>query len=479
MPAIMKTTAARLSALYLLLFALCAILLVFYITSLSARMLITQTQETINDEVLGLAQAYKRGGLPTLVRVVEQRSRQPSANLYLIADANGQILTGNVQSLEPGVLGNEGWTTRPFYYRRYGEGELDRQRSETSQNQAQEEIGRGHDAVAVVLTLPNQMIMLVGRDLGEPQRFRDVVRRALMLALGMMGLGGILIWFFVGRAALKRIDGVSSASKRIMGGDLSGRLPVTGAGDEFDRLSHNLNTMLARIATLNEGLRQVSDNIAHDLKTPLTRLRNRAEATLAGKHKVTDYREALEATIAESDQLIKTFNAILMISRLEAGYSSENLAKVDLAAAIHDVVELYEPVAEEGGVSLEAAPMDNIEIDGNRELIGQALSNIVDNAIKYSTDASEKPTVLVTLERANGQIRLAVTDNGQGIPDEDDRARATERFVRLEKSRSQPGSGLGLSLAKAIMKFHRGRLDLLPANPGLSVVMSFPEQDRS
>lgn len=478
MPAIMKTTAARLSALYLLLFALCAILLVFYITSLSARMLITQTQETINDEVLGLAQAYKRGGLPTLVRVVEQRSRQPSANLYLIADANGQILTGNVQSLEPGVLGNEGWTTRPFYYRRYGEGELDRQRSENSQNQTQEESGRGHDAVAVVLTLPNQMIMLVGRDLGEPQRFRDVVRRALMLALGMMGLGGILIWFFVGRAALKRIDGVSSASKRIMGGDLSGRLPVTGAGDEFDRLSQNLNTMLARIATLNEGLKQVSDNIAHDLKTPLTRLRNRAEATLAGKHKVTDYREALEATIAESDQLIKTFNAILMISRLEAGYSSENLAKVDLAAAIHDVVELYEPVAEEGGVSLEAAPMDNIEIDGNRELIGQALSNIVNNAIKYSTDASEKPTVLVTLERANGQIRLAVTDNGQGIPDEDDRARATERFVRLEKSRSQPGSGLGLSLAKAIMKFHRGRLDLLPANPGLSVVMSFPEEDR-
>lgn len=479
MPAIMKTTAARLSALYLLLFALCAILLVFYITSLSARMLITQTQETINDEVLGLAQAYKRGGLPTLVRVVEQRSRQPSANLYLIADANGQILTGNVQSLEPGVLGNEGWTTRPFYYRRYGEGELDRPRSETSQSQTQEETGRGHDAVAVVLTLPNQMIMLVGRDLGEPQRFRDVVRRALMLALGMMGLGGILIWFFVGRAALKRIDGVSSASKRIMGGDLSGRLPVTGAGDEFDRLSQNLNTMLARIATLNEGLKQVSDNIAHDLKTPLTRLRNRAEATLAGKHKVTDYREALEATIAESDQLIKTFNAILMISRLEAGYSSENLAKVDLAAAIHDVVELYEPVAEEAGVSLEAAPMETIEIDGNRELIGQALSNIVDNAIKYSTDASEKPAVFVSLERANGQIRLAVTDNGQGIPDEDDRARATERFVRLEKSRSQPGSGLGLSLAKAIMKFHRGRLDLLPANPGLSVVMSFPEQDRS
>ncbi len=478
MPAIMRTTAARLSALYLLLFALCAILLVFYITSLSARMLIAQTQETINDEVLGLAQAYQRGGLPTLVRVVDQRARQPSANLYLIANADGQILTGNVQSLEPGVLGTDGWTERPFYYRRYGETEPDRPRAQAGQDDAQAPASRGHDAVAVVLRLPNQMIMLVGRDLGEPQRLRDVVRQALVLALGMMGLGAVLIWFFVGRAALKRIDGVSAASRRIMGGDLSGRLPVTGAGDEFDRLSQNLNTMLARIATLNEGLKQVSDNIAHDLKTPLTRLRNRAEATLAGKHRTADYREALEATIAESDRLIKTFNAILMISRLEAGYSSENLAKVDLAAAVRDVIELYEPVAEEAGVALEAAPMEAVVIDGNRELVGQALSNIIDNAIKYSADAQASPTVKVSLERNGGEIRLAVTDNGQGIPDEQDRARATERFVRLEKSRSQPGSGLGLSLAKAVMKFHRGRLDLLPADPGLSVVMSFPEPDR-
>ncbi|MBZ9982695.1 MULTISPECIES: HAMP domain-containing sensor histidine kinase [unclassified Mesorhizobium] len=484
-PAIMKTTAARLSALYLLLFALCAVLLVLYMTSLSARMLTAQTQETINDEVLGLARAYQRGGLPVLVRVVEQRSRQPGANLYLIADANGQILTGNVQSLEPGVIETEGWTTEPFSYRRFGEGELDRQRS-TPSDQATPQAGdtavrsegeKGHNAIALVLRLPNQMIMLVGRDLGEPERFRAVIRRSLMLALGMMGLGGLLIWFFVGRAALKRIDGVSEASRRIMGGDLSGRLPVTGAGDEFDRLSENLNAMLARIAMLNEGLKQVSDNIAHDLKTPLTRLRNRAEATLSGKHKTSDYRQALEGTIAESDQLIKTFNAILMISRLEAGYSSESTSRVDLAAAVRDVVELYEPVAEEAGVSLEAAVDGAFLVDGNRELIGQALSNIVDNAIKYSTDSTSKPTVRVTLERTHGEIRLLVADNGQGIPDDADRARATERFVRLEKSRSQPGSGLGLSLAKAVMTFHYGRLDLLPGNPGLSVVMSFPARE--
>ncbi|TIW91858.1 MAG: two-component sensor histidine kinase, partial [Mesorhizobium sp.] len=204
-PAIMKTTAARLSALYLLLFALCAVALVFYMTSLSARMLTAQTQDTINDEVLGLARAYQRGGLPVLVRVVEARSRQPGANLYLIADANGQILTGNVQSLEPGVLETEGWTNSPFSYQRFGEGELERLRnlpaeqgstqSEQSDVQAQGE--KGHNAIALVLRLPNQMIMLVGRDLGEPERFRAVIRRALMLALGMMGLGGLLIWFFV------------------------------------------------------------------------------------------------------------------------------------------------------------------------------------------------------------------------------------------------------------------------------------------
>jgi signal transduction histidine kinase len=483
MPAIMKTTAARLSALYLLLFAICAVLLVFYMTSLSARMLTGQTQETINDEVLGLARVYQRGGLPLLVRVVEQRSRQPGANLYLIADANGQILTGNVQSLEPGVLEAEGWTTEPFSYRRFGEGELERQRNpiaepnEPSQSEVQVEGEKGHNAIALVLRLPNQMIMLVGRDLGEPERFRAVIRRALTLALGMMALGGILIWFFVGRAALKRIDSVSQASRRILGGDLSGRLPVTGAGDEFDRLSENLNSMLARIATLNEGLKQVSDNIAHDLKTPLTRLRNRAEATLSGKHDSADYRQALEATIAESDHLIKTFNAILMISRLEAGYSSEITSRVDLAASVRDVVELYEPVAEEAGVTLETSVQDGFAVEGNRELIGQALSNIVDNAIKYSTDSTAKPTVRVALDRVGSEIRLSVTDNGQGIPDDADRARATERFVRLEKSRSQPGSGLGLSLAKAIMTFHKGRLDLLPGNPGLSVVMSFPERE--
>ncbi len=467
-PAIMKTTAARLSALFLILFALCATVLVFYMSSLSVRMLTTQTQETVAVEAQALARAYQRGGLPSLVRFVGTRSRQPGANLYLIAEPSGRILAGNVEGLEPGVLEVDGWTERPFSYRRYGD--------TASEDEAANR--PSHKAVALVLRLPNQMILLVGRDLGEPEIVRDIVNRSLILAFGMMGVGALLIWFFVGRHALKRIDSVSEASQRIMGGDLTGRLPVTGAGDEFDRLSENLNVMLARIARLNDGLKQVSDNIAHDLKTPLTRLRNRAEAALASADDPAVYRTALEAAISESDQLIRTFNAILMISRLEAGYSAEQTSRVDLAAIVAGVVELYEPVAEEQGVVLEAVVDGEALVSANRELVAQALSNIVDNAIKYTAGHGDAPKVVVSLTPGvpSGFV-LEVADNGPGVPDED-KDRVTERFVRLEQSRTQPGSGLGLSLAKAVMEFHRGRLELSGRNPGLSVQMIFPEESR-
>lgn len=456
----MKTTAARLSALYLILFTICAVALVFYMTSLSLRAFTAQTRESVAEEVQDLARIYRRGGLPALVRSVDRRSRQPGAYLYLIADPNGRILSGNVEELQPGVLEADGWTRRPFWYQRYGEPQSEHR----------------HQALAQIIRLPNQMIALVGRDLGEPERFRRVVRRALVFALGVMGVGGFLIWFFVGRRALKRIDGVTDASRRIMAGDLTGRLPVSGAGDEFDRLSENLNAMLARIAGLNEGLRQVSDNIAHDLKTPLTRLRNRAEAALSGKKKTADYREALEGTITEADQLIRTFNAILMISRLEAGYSAEPTEKVDLDAILSDVVELYEPVAEDAAVALSIETDGTSRVKGNRELVGQALSNILDNAIKYSAASSSAPVAVLKLHRAGNEVHLSVSDNGPGIAAED-RERVTQRFVRLEESRTQPGSGLGLALAKAVMQFHGGRLVLSENGTGLTVTMAFPAPD--
>ncbi len=463
LPAIMKTTAARLSALYLLLFAGCAALLVFYTTSMSMRVLTGQLQETVAEEMMVLGRSYQRGGLPLLVRFVEQRSRQPGANLYLLAEPTGRILSGNVQALESGVIEGEGWTEQPFTYRRFADAE-----GTTGGD-------REHRALALVLRLPNQMILLVGRDLGEPERYREVVSNALMIAFGVMGVGALLIWFFVGRTALKRIDSVSAAGRRIMGGDLSGRLPISGAGDEFDRLAENLNAMLERIAGLNEGLKQVSDNVAHDLKTPLTRVRNRAEAALAAHPDEAGYRQALEATIAEADQLIRTFNAILMISRLEAGYSAEPTAEVDLAAIVADVAELYEPVAEEAGVKFSYEAAGAMPVAGNRELISQALSNIVDNAIKYASGPERRPEVRVLLRGDVDWARIEVEDNGPGVPEED-RPRVTERFVRLEASRSQPGSGLGLSLAKAVMTFHGGRLELEGRDPGLGVAMIFPRR---
>ncbi len=457
LPAIFNTTAARLSALFLLLFMACAVVLVMYMTSLSVRMLSGQTRSSIEDEIAAIDLTYQTSGLTGLVRAVDQRARQPGASLFLIADPAGRILAGNVESLDPRILGKLGWTERPFSYVRYGE-------DGTS--------AKEHHALARVFALPNGLVMLVGRDLGEPERLRLIVRRALILALAMMAAGGFLIWFFVGRRALKRIDAVSSASNSIMGGDLARRLPVSGSNDEFDRLSANLNTMLDRIGELNDGLKQVADNIAHDLKTPLTRLRNRAEAALSGAKTQDEYRAALDATIAESDTLIRTFNAILMISRLEAGNAMNEKEEVSLAAIARDVCELYEPLAEEAGLELVLGDLAELTVNGNRELIGQSLSNIVDNAIKYAGGEGRTARVVIALASKGGRPVLSVCDNGPGVP-AGDRDRVTERFVRLEASRTQQGSGLGLSMAKAVMKFHGGRLDLTDANPGLCVEMVF------
>lgn len=454
--AMMSTTAARLSALYLLLFTVCALALVFYMTAQAARFLTTQTREAITQEVETLSLVYQRAGIAGLVRAIDRRSRVPGANLYMITDQAGVLLAGNVANLDASIMGKEGWTTKPFEYLRFaGDG-----------------VEPAHQALAHVFVLPNQMRILVGRDLGEPERFRQIVQRSLTLALGMMGLGALLIWVFVGRHALRRIDGVSRASQRIMSGDLTGRLPVTGSGDEFDRLSGNLNQMLGKISDLNEGLKQVSDNIAHDLKTPLTRLRNRAEAALSTRQTTAEYKAALEDMIAQSDQLIRTFNAILMISRLEAGYSSERLEEVDLTAMSKDVVDLYEPVAEDAGATLEFSGNEPLKVHGNRELLSQTLSNILDNAIKYSNSAA-KPEINVGVSMFGGTPCIRVRDNGPGIAQED-LERVTERFVRLEKSRNAPGSGLGLSLAKAVMKLHKGELRLASEGQGLVVDLLFP-----
>ena len=458
----LRTTAVRLSALYLALFTVSAVVLVVYVTALFSSISNHQTRLLVEEELKVLGSFYRRGGITLLVSHVDRRSRQPGANLYTIAGSDGKVVGGNVQSLQVGILDTEGWTERPFQYRRF----------------YQPEGTPSHMALAEVIFLPNGMRLLVGRDLGEPTKFRELVRGSLTMALGIMVVGALLIWLIVGRRALRRIDRMSQATQKIMAGDLGQRLPMDGSNDEFDRLSESLNTMLGRIQKLNEGLRQVSDNIAHDLKTPLTRLRNKAEAALANTRDLDTYRDAMAEIIDESDQLIRTFNALLMISRVEAGSAVAEMNPLDLSQIARDAEELYEPVAEEAGVSLSAHIADGMKITGNRELIGQAISNLLDNAIKYAGDSGTGPTVVITLEKGKGGPVLSVDDNGPGIP-EAKSEEVVKRFVRLDESRSKPGTGLGLSLVKAIMGLHGGRLELTCCNDhdqsGLSARMEFAD----
>ena len=457
-----RTTAVRLSALYLLFFAACAAFLVVYVTSMSEGLLQQQTRDSVAAEAGEINQVFERSGMNGLLKTMERRARQPGANLYVIASPSGELLAGNVLSLQPGVLDNEGWTQNAFRYQRFE----DQPESER------------HTARAQVFVLSNGLRVLVGRDLGEPEHFRGLVRQALVVALGIMGLGALAIWYFIGRNALRRIDRMSEAGQKIMAGDLSQRLPLGGSGDEFDRLSDSLNTMLGRIEKLDEGLKQVSDNIAHDLKTPLTRLRNKAEAALSGKARAGDLRMALEEVIGESDQLIRTFNALLMISRVEAGQTAAEMSPVDLTRIAGDSVELYEPLAEDAHLFLKPDLADGVTISGNRELIGQALGNLIDNAVKYA-EGAENPEIRVSLVRDKDAVVLSVADHGPGIP-EDKQAEVTKRFVRLDESRSKPGTGLGLSLVEAVMEMHGGRLELAASDPsaeigrGLTVRMVFP-----
>jgi signal transduction histidine kinase len=280
----------------------------------------------------------------------------------------------------------------------------------------------------------------------------------------------------ISRSVLRRIEAVTQATRTIMAGDLSKRIPRNGSDDELDRLAASLNAMLARIEELVIALREVSDNIAHDLKTPLTRLRNRAEAALRSADGATCYRDGLTKIIEEADELIKTFNSLLLIARLEGGTIAESMRPVDPAAIIGDVAELYEPVAEQSGQQLEITAPAGMTMLANRELISQAVANLVDNAIKYATRADADghgDRISITLGKLADVIEISVADRGPGVAPQD-RERALRRFVRLEQSRSRPGSGLGLSLVAAVARLHGGAIRLEDNAPGLRAVLSIP-----
>jgi signal transduction histidine kinase len=463
---LIRTTAFRLTLVYLFLFALFAASLLGYFAWNTRRLITEQIATTVNAETGEISDIFGRRGLRGLVSTIENRALRPGANLYLVTTATGQAIAGNVGSLAPGVMATTGW-------------------SETAYRRLDEQDSADHRALVRVTELTSGFRLLVGRDLEERRRLFGIVAKAAqwsVLIVVVLGLGGGV---FVARRVLRRIDAMTGTTQRIMAGDLSGRLPVGRSGDELDRLAGNLNAMLERIEALMMGLKEVSDNIAHDLKTPLTRLRNRAEEALAKSGSEADYRIALERTIEESDGLIRTFNALLMIARAESGQARGNMGDFDAADVANGIHELYEPLAEDDGMTLRVRTVST-PLHGNRELISQALANLVENAIKYGkpvpvaqplgadavagTDSRE---ILIEARRDGDQVLLSVTDHGPGIP-EADRKHAVERFVRLEASRTQAGSGLGLSLASAVATLHGGELRLGDARPGLNATLAIP-----
>lgn len=456
-----RTTAFKLSVIYLAVFSAFAVFLIIYIANNTTQVLTRQITATVDEEINSLVAQYSIGGVNRVVRVVDHLSRRPGASLYLLTDFSGNPIAGNVASLPPAVLDDPD-----------GKGEVRRVQYARLDDPSE----KRHVALVRVVTLPSGFRLLIGRDVGEREQFRGVIRQAFRISLVVMVALGLLSWFFVNRRVLKRIDSVSETSQQIMSGDLSGRLQVTGTGDEFDRLADSLNAMLARIEQLMSGLKEVSDNIAHDLKTPLTRLRNRVETALREPADEARYREVLERTIEESDQLIRTFDALLAIARVEAGSSGAEMLEIDVADIAAEVAEMYEPVAEEAGIGFSAELERPARIVGNRELIGQALANLIDNALKYGKVAGEEggvANVALSVQKQGRDVVLAVADNGPGIP-KDDHERVRDRFVRLEASRSAPGSGLGLSLVQAVARLHSGRLEFTDNAPGLKAQMTLP-----
>ena len=460
-----RTTTFKLTLVYLTVFALFAAFLLGYFALNTRRLITEQITDTVNAEITGLSEQYRQGGVRRLVQSVDARARRPGSSLYLVTTFQGEALAGNVTALPPGTLDNPGWLETN--YRRLDE-------TESSEHFA-------HHALVRVFQLPGGFRLLVGRDLEERERLYHIVigaGRWSVIIVIVLGLAGGL---FVTRRVLRRVDAMTDTTRTIMAGDLGERLPVAGTGDEIDRLAVNLNVMLERIEALMIGLKQVSDNIAHDLKTPLTRLRNRAEQALRTSGSETEYRAALDAIIEESDGLIATFNALLLIARAESGQARDNMSEFDAAEIARDVCELYEPLADEKGIVLKLEAATPAQVKGNRELVSQALANLVDNAIKYTegrpaaVDGAEgaPPDIVVAARNDGDRVLLTVADHGPGIP-EADRGRAVERFVRLEQSRSKPGSGLGLSLASAVARLHGGELTLEDNQPGLKSIIALP-----
>jgi signal transduction histidine kinase len=444
---LLKSATFRLAFLYMLLFGGSVALLLGFLYWATVGVLSEQVDETIQADIKGLAEQYKQRGVRGIAAIIDERVRKDPGGrtVYLLTDPTRRPLVGNLSGWPTATPDDDGWIAFEL---------LDRDTAD----------GRPHLARARRFVLQGGLNLLVGREVRELERTRHMIINAMIwgiaITLALALAGGIAM----SRGTARRIEAINQTSRDIMSGDLDRRIPAGGTNDEFDQLAGNLNTMLDRIQGLMEGLRHVSDNIAHDLRTPLTRLRGRLEELDDRALSASERSRRIDAAVAEADALLSMFNALLRITQIEAGGRRDNFAAVDLAELLNDVAELYEPVAQEKGLSFSAHCEAASSVTGDRDLLFQAVANLADNAIKYTPAGGS-----VTLHTSGKSV--TVSDTGPGVPEEA-REDVFRRFHRLEKSRSQPGSGLGLSLVKAVAQLHGGTVRLEDNRPGLKAELT-------
>lgn len=429
----------------MVLFAGSMALLLGFLHYATAGYLQRQTDAEIGAEAADLATHYGQGGVSALAREV---SNKAAANVgrrsvYLLADAEGNPMAGNINRWPEEVEPDEaGWI----------EFHLSGPQS------------RPDPIRARVYRPGGQLHLLIGRNVAGERSFTQLIVTALGWGLLLTVILAVAGGLATARLIARRLERINATAREVMAGDLGQRVPRRGANDQFDRLADNLNRMLDRIEHLMAGVRQVSDNIAHDLRTPLTRLRWRLENL-----RESPDQQLLDDAIQEADGLLQTFHALLRIAEVESG-SRRRFDRVDLTALIRDVGELYEPLASDNGQCLNVEAEEDVTALGDRDVLFQALTNMVDNAVKY-TPAGGSITLSVTA--ADDRVELAVADTGPGIP-VDKRDDVVKRFYRLEESRGSPGSGLGLSLVAAVAKLHEGELVLDDNEPGLKARLFLP-----
>ena len=361
----LRTSTFRLALIYMVLFAGSVLILLGFIYWSTVGYMSEQTDATIRAEITGLAEQYQQRGLSGLENTIAERmERDPNgSSVYLIASPSRQPLAGNLSPWPDVEPGPDGWLDFRFEDMRAG--------------------GRVFHARARAFVLQDGLQLLVGRDTRELKATQELITNALLwgvaITLALALLGGLLM----SRSMLRRIEVINQASRNIMAGDLTQRIPIRGSGDELDQLGTNLNRMIDEIERLMDGIRHVSDNIAHDLRTPLTRLRNRLEQLQMDLDDGSPHREPVEQGLNDADQLLATFAALLRIARIEAGGHAARFDPVDLSALVQDAGDLYEALAEEKQLGFSLQADEGIELDGDRDLLFQALINLLDNAVKY------------------------------------------------------------------------------------------------